>query len=194
MHPIRPNPSLISGSVEPGFVLGGMRTRHVSGARRLGATFGLALLAGSCMRGEVEKKVAFDDKDHAAWIAKGKSGIDGEGFLRRPNGSLARCSGGVVYLVPATAYFREWVEVYRSGASIANASSLHQSHSKAIRKTQCDMQGRFQFSELPAGKWIAVTRVTFDGAGWNNDSTLVTEVETRQGEIAKAILSNPNRI
>ena len=54
--------------------------------------------------------------------------------------------------------------------SIANASSLHESHSKAIRKTQCDMQGRFLFSELPAGKWIAVTRVTFDGAGWNNDS------------------------
>ena len=194
MLPARYPYAQAAGSFEPGVVLGKMGTRRVGRLAITAGGLGLALLAGSCMRGEVEKKVAFDDKDHAAWIAKGKSGIDGEGFLRRPNGSLSRCSGGVVYLVPATAYFREWVEVYRSGATIANASSLHESHSRAIRKTQCDMQGRFQFSELPAGKWIAVTRVTFDGAGWNNDSTLVTEVETRQGEIAKAILSNPNRI
>lgn len=155
---------------------------------------GLALLAASCMRGEVEKKVAFDGKDHAAWIAKGTATIEGEGFLRRPNGSLARCSGGIVYLVPATAYFREWVEVYRSGARIANARDLNEGHAKAIRKTQCDMLGRFLFPELPGGKWIIVTRVTFDGPGWNDDSTLVTEIETKQGEIAKAILSNPNRI
>ena len=85
-------------------------------------------------------------------------------------------------------------QVRFSGARIANARDLNEGHAKAIRKTQCDMQGRFLFPELPGGKWIIVTRVTFDGPGWNDDSTLVTEIETKQGEIAKAILSNPNRI
>lgn len=142
----------------------------------------------------VEKTVAFDDAAHAPWLAKGKSSIEGEGFLRRPNGWLARCSGGFVYLVPATPYFREWADVYRAGNRIANARALNEGHAKAIRKTQCNMQGKFEFTELPAGKWIVVTRVSYDGSEWNSDSTLMTDVETRQGETAKAILSNPNRI
>ena len=176
------------GSFEPAFAaarLGGLK-----------AVLGVAVVAGalSACGGEVEKKVGFDDREHAAYLAKGKASIDGEGFLRRPNGWLARCSGGVVYLVPATGYFREWVEVYRAGNRLANAKDLNETHGKAIRKTQCDMQGRFQFADLPAGKWILVTRVTYDGAEWTNDSTLVSEVETKQGEIAKVILSNPNRI
>jgi len=168
-----------------------------SGARAGGlmpaAFVGLALSLGAC-GGEVDKKVAFDDAGHAPFMAKGKASIEGEGFLRRPNSWLARCSGGIVYLVPATPYFREWVEVYRSGNRVANAASLNQDHQKVVRKTQCDMQGRFAFADLPAGKWILVTRVTYDGAEWNNDSTLVAEIETKQGDVAKAILSNPNSI
>lgn len=162
-------------------------------ARAFGG-IGLALLTGSCLQSSVEKKIAFAEVDHAAWIAKGQAGIHGEGFIRRPNAWLARCSGGVVYLVPATPYFREWVEVYRSGARLENARELNAGHSRAIRKTQCDMQGRFEFADLPAGKWILVTRITYNGQAWSDDSTLVTEVETRAGEVTKPILSNPNRI
>lgn len=162
------------------------------GARLFG--IGLSLVVGGCLQTSVEKKIACAGADHAAWIAKGKASIDGEGFIRRPNGGLARCSGGFVYLVPATPYFREWVEVYRSGARLENAKDLHANHASAIRKTQCTMQGRFEFAELPAGKWILVTRVTYNGQAWSDDSTLVTEVETRAGEATKAILSNPNRI
>lgn len=173
-----------AGSFEPD------RARLLAGLLVAG---GLSLGLVAC-GGEVAKKVAFDGAEHAAYIAKGKASIDGEGFLRRPNGWLARCSGGVVYLVPATPYFREWVEVYRAGNRIANSAELNESHSKAIRKTQCTMQGKFQFADLPAGKWILVTRVTYDGNEWNSDSTLVAEVETRPGETATAILSNPNRI
>lgn len=180
-----------AGSFEPrsGAVVRRATTIPVGFVLLGGFAFGLAACGG-----EVEKKVRFDGSEHAAYIARGKSSIDGEGFLRRPNGWLARCSGGIVYLVPATAYFREWVEVYRAGNRIMNSAELNESHSKAIRKTQCNMQGKFQFADLPVGKWILVTRVTYDGAEWNNASTLVSEVETRPGETAAAILSNPNRI
>jgi hypothetical protein len=176
------------GSCEPA-----LAAVRAGGAR---AALGVAVIAAllSACGGEVEKQVAFDDREHAAYLAKGTASIEGEGFLRRPNGWLARCSGGVVFLVPATGYFREWVEVYRAGNRIAQSKELNEAHGKAIRKTQCDMQGRFRFADLPAGKWILVTRVTYDGAEWTNDSTLVSEVETLKGEAAKAILSNPNRI
>lgn len=149
-------------------------------------------------REEIEKKIAFSDKDHAAWLAKGDAEIAGEGFLRRPDATLARCSGGVVYLVPATPYFQEWIEVYRSGAKIANPKALHEAHGKAIRKTQCDATGRFTFSDLPNGKWLLVTRIGYESRNQRrderDDATLVTTVETRAGEKVKAVLANPNRI
>jgi hypothetical protein len=176
-----------------------------AGARRFARRFlalglaglGFAGLAG-CVRPEVEKKIAFSEVEHAGWMARGKAEISGEGFLRRADASLARCSGGVVYLVPATPYFQEWVEVYHSGARIANPKGLLESHGKAIRKTQCDATGRFTFSDLPKGKWLLVTRIAYETRHQRrderDDSTLVTTVETRVGETVKAILSNPNRI
>lgn len=151
------------------------------------------LLLSGC--GEtVEKKVGFSLPSHAAWQAKGNAAIDGEGFLRRPNGWLARCSGGFVYLVPASDYFREIIEVYRKGDRLAASQNLEGVNSPVVRKTQCNMQGKFAFSELPPGKWIAFTRIDYDGAEWLADLTLVGEVETKAGTVTKTILSNPNRI
>lgn len=155
------------------------------------AAAGVAL--GACA-GQVEKQVGFEAKAHAAFAAKGSASIEGEGFLRRPNAWLARCSGGIVYLVPDTPYFREWVQIYRAGNSVENAETLHAGHKGAVRKTQCNMQGKFTFENLPAAKWMLLTRVTYEGAVWSSDQTLFTEVETKAGASTPVILSNPNRI
>lgn len=159
------------------------------------AAAGLAL--GGCT--SVEKKLPFDAKVHNGALAKGTATIEGEGFLRRKNAWLARCSGEVVYLVPDTPYFREWVEIYRSGNTIENAPALNAQHKGAVRKTQCNMQGKFTFENLPAGKWLVATRVTYDSEATISilpmyDYTFLTEVETKAGETTSVILSNPNRI
>jgi hypothetical protein len=158
----------------------------------LGVVASLAL--GGCMRPEVEKRVAFNSADHAAWMAKGSATITGEGFLRRPNGFLARCSGGKVFLVPASAYFREWVEIRKGGGQVANARGLDAAHESAVRTTQCDATGRFLFENLPTARWLVVTRISYEGQAWNAHLTLATEIETKAGEVANVILSNPNRI
>lgn len=162
------------------------------GASGKAALVGVGMLALAGCRGEVEKTIAFSAVEHQPYAANGTATIDGEGFLRRPNGLLARCSGAYVYLVPATPYFREWVEINRKGGAVANAKELAGAHQSAIRKVQCDMQGRFLFTQLPAGKWYAVTRVSYDGAEWNAAQTLTAEIETKAGEVVKAILANPN--
>lgn len=158
------------------------------------AAAGLAM--GACAS---EKTLPFDAPSHAAGMAKGTARIEGEGFIRRKNAWLARCSGEVVYLAPDTPYFREWVEIYRSGKTIENAQALNDQHKAAIRKTQCNMKGKFTFENLPAGKWLLVTRVTYDSeAMWSvlpmYDYTFVTYAETKAGETTPVILSNPNRI
>ncbi|MCA0401127.1 MAG: hypothetical protein LCH38_09955 [Proteobacteria bacterium] len=162
-------------------------------ARAAVTAISAGLLLSAC--GEsVEKKVSFSAPDHKAWSGKGDGSISGEGFLRRPNGLLARCSGSYVYLLPDSAYFREIVAVYRRGDRIAPGANLDGIHDSVVRKTQCDMQGRFTFDDLPAAKWVLFTRIDYDGPAWNADFTLVTEAQTRAGARTKIILSNPNRI
>ena len=158
----------------------------------LGAAVSLTLQA--CARPEIAMTVAYEEKDHAAWMASGTAEISGEGFIRRPNARLARCSGGRVRLAPASPYFREWVRIIRRGGNAANARQLAQAHKNAIRTTQCNMQGRFTFENLPAGKWFVLTQVTYEDEDTSDNSTFITEVETKAGEAAKVILSNPNRV
>jgi hypothetical protein len=160
---------------------------------RAGLLAAAGLAMGACAA-TVEKKVAFEAKAHAPWAAKGTASIEGEGFFRRPNAWLARCSGGIVYLVPDTPYFREWVEIFRAGNKPENAEALNAAHKSALRKTQCNMQGKFTFENLPAARWLVVTRVTYEGYALTDDSTFLTEVETKVGDKTPVILSNPNRI
>ena len=170
---------------------------HLSYAARLAracvAMSAVLMLAG-CLTRKEGVAVAYDANEHAAWAVKGTARIDGEGFLRRPNAWLARCSGGVVYLVPDTTYFRDYVRIRRSGAFVEDDAKTKAAFDKSVRKTQCNMNGRFTFEELPAAKWFVALRISYEGPAWENESSLVTEVETKAGETAKVILSNPNRI
>lgn len=163
---------------------------------RAGMLAAAGLMLGACA---VEKKLPFDATAHAAGMAKGTATIEGEGFIRRKNAWLARCSGEFVYLAPDTPYFREWVEAYRAGNTFENAQALNAGHKAAVRKTQCNMQGKFTFENLPAGKWLLVTRVTYDSEASLSllakyDYTFVTYAETKPGTTTPVILSNPNRI
>lgn len=169
------------------------------------AAFAAALVAAACGHA-VPKAVAYASADHVAFRAQGTATIAGEGFLRRPNGRLVKCSGNEVYLLPDTAYFREWVQVAREGNHFEEAAKLQATHAEAVRVTQCDMAGTFRFGNLPDGKWYLATRVSYrlDRIDWNkidllndywtDDALFVVPVETRAGEVSRPVLSNPNRM
>lgn len=173
-----------------------MRNTGLRQAGRIGGVVIASALLAGCLRPERELQASFNAEAHGPWMGKGTAAIDGEAFIRRPNGWLARCSGNEVMLVPASAYFREWVGVYRQGARVQNSGEVAAQHRAALRKTQCDQNGRFSFSDLPAGKWFITTRISYRGANdpFAEDAAYLIELETKTGEVAKAILSNPNRI
>ena len=162
-------------------------------AKAAGLTLALLTLGGCLLRKEAVA-VAFDAAEHAPWQAKGTAGIDGEGFLRRPNAFLARCSGGIVYLLPDTTYFRDFLRIRKSGVYVEDDPAVREAFAKGARQTQCNMNGRFYFQELPAGKWHVALRISYEGEAWRDQSSLLAEVETKPGEVSKVILSNPNRI
>lgn len=143
-----------------------------------------------------ELKVGFSTADHAAWAAKGNASVRGEGFIRRPNGFLARCSGNKIYLFPASPYFQEWVAIRRSGAVVANSTQLSNVHRQAQRETQCDQRGSFAFAELPAGRWFVVTSMSYANPNdqFSENALYIADLETRPDQVAEVVLSNPNRI
>lgn len=156
----------------------------------------LALLMLAACQPQRELKASFSTVDHATWAAKGNASVSGEGFIRRPNGFLARCSGNKVYLLPASPYFQEWVAIRRSGAVVANSSELTKIHRQAQRETQCDQRGRFAFAELPTGRWFVFTNMSYASANdpYSENALYIADVETRPDHVAEVVLSNPNRI
>lgn len=154
----------------------------------------------------VPKAVAYASAEHAAFRAEGTATIAGEGFLRRPNGRLVRCSGNEVFLLPDTPYFREWLAVQRTGGRFEGAADLMRLHRESVRVTQCDMAGTFRFGQLPPAKWFVATRVSYRldrldftridlvNDYWSDDALFVTAIETRNGEVSRPVLSNPNRM
>ncbi len=172
-----------------------MRAGGITRGMKAGAAMAAFAFLVACLP-QREMKASFTMADHQAWAAKGNASIDGEGFIRRPNGFLARCSGNKVYLVPASAYFREWIDVRRAGAQVSNAVELTKHHKAAQRETQCDQRGRFAFSDLPAGKWFVITRISYEARTdtFSEDALFVTEAETIPAKRTDVILSNPNRI
>ena len=54
-----------------------------------------------------------------------------------------------------------------------------------IRRTECDAQGNFSFSEIPDGAWFVLTQVkTKDG------SVLITEMTLSNGETIEVLLED----
>lgn len=165
-------------------------------ARRLAAPATILGIAGlaACMTSELG--IAYSEAAHRPFLAMGSASITGEGFIRRPNGFLARCSGGEVQLAPQSDYFRQWVALLRSGQRIAERERLAAAHRPALRTTQCDATGRFAFADLPAGKWFVSTRMSYaaERDSFSTDGLYIAEIETRAGEVARVIVSNPNRV
>jgi hypothetical protein len=156
----------------------------------------LALIGLAGCQGTAEQGRSFSVEEHRPFLARGNSAIEGEGFIRRPNGFLARCSGLEVQLAPQSDYFKEWVGHLRAGKAIAERAKLASMHRSALRTTQCDATGRFVFADLPAGRWYVSTRMGYadDRDSFAEDGLFLADVETRPGEVARIVLSNPNRI
>jgi hypothetical protein len=157
-----------------------------------------SLALGGCLRPEQPLTMAFVEADHAIYMKPGTSTIKGEGFLRKSVGtlgSLARCSGQKVILVPSTPYFDAWVDIYKKGGAVAEADDLAGKHKSALRITQCDMQGKFEFEDLPAAKWHVMMEVYYEKERfWFVGGPMVNTVQTWPNKTSRVILANPNRV
>lgn len=98
--------------------------------------------------------------DEVKWsLQDGTAVIKGQGFLRTVGGDVKTCAGYPVKLVPYSSYTEEIHNAYLNGKLTAGISNKDTNLFTYRKTTQCDAQGNFEFSNLPAGRWYAETLV-----------------------------------
>ena len=156
---------------------------------------GLALVYAGCSARKparesappfVKMQTKFDYSEHEPYAKPGENGISGQAFVRQQEDSVVTCAGSRVLLVPATSYFREmfWHMII-AGSEPEPPETPYPSLKSMIRRTQCDAQGNFSFSEIPDGTWFILTEVNAREGG-----VLITEVTLSNGRIIQVLLTD----
>ena len=108
----------------------------------------------------------FNPGDFAWSTAQGPDSVTGILAYRR-DGSQYNCTGEDVLLIPDTPWSRRRMIILYGSANAAavpvsivrarTASAPPGDYARFVRRTRCDVQGRFVFQGLPDGGWYVVT-------------------------------------
>lgn len=137
----------------------------------------------------VKIQTKFDYSEHEAYAKPGENGISGQAFLRHEGDSVVTCAGSRVLLLPATDYFREMIGHIVAGSEPKPPEKTYPSLKGMIRRTQCDAQGNFSFSEIPDGAWFVLTQVTARHGG-----VLITEMTLSNGGTTQIVLTDKHLV
>jgi hypothetical protein len=132
----------------------------------------------------------FDYSEHEPYATPGEIGISGQAFLRQQGDSVVTCAGSRVLLLPATSYFREmfWHMIV-AGSEPKPPETPYPSLKGMIRRTECDAQGNFSFSEIPDGTWFVLTQVNAGDGG-----VLITEVTLSNRRTIQVLLTDKHLV
>jgi hypothetical protein len=154
----------------------------------------LALFA--CNSAPPPPDARFDAAEAAFMDKPGKATIKGQAFLPDRNGlSVRYAAGEIVRLIPATSYARARLDYYFHGAKFAPAASIPRNdpdpeYVAHTRTTKAGSTGRFEFADVPAGRYYVSTQVIwntegkfFSEGGLLYEEAIVTGAETKPVEV-----------
>jgi len=161
--------------------------------------FGLPLVYFGCSAREpvresappfVKLQTKFDYSEHEPYAKPGENGISGQAFLIQQGDSVVTCAGSRVLLLPATSYFREmfWHMIV-AGSEPKPPETPYPSLKGMIRRTECDAQGNFSFSEIPDGTWFVLTQVNAMHGG-----VLITEFTLSNRRTIQVLLTDKHLV
>ena len=113
-------------------------------------------------RAPYQRQATFTPEDYTTYRTKGTGTLSGEAFLRTRGGDVRYAVGQDVWLIPATAYGKEFMEQDLVKAQSDTIPPLDRRIYDAIRTDQADSHGRFSFTELPTGEYFIVTTIFWE--------------------------------
>ena len=120
-----------------------------------------------------QHQASFNEADYAPYAIDGTAVIKGEAVATLKDGKTIKAVGELVYLIPATAYSREWFEhAILAGHRI---EGIDPRSLRVTRTTSTDMEGRFTFINVPQGDYYLTCTVT-----WTVPSFTVRTMEIKR--------------
>jgi hypothetical protein len=130
------------------------------------------------------------EAEYAPYLKTGSGSLSGQAFLNQRNGGVVKAAGQNVVLDPATTLGNEWwgkagkLWVHRMLTPPSPAFA------KARRTAVADADGKFRFTNLPAGKYYVHTEVTWEVAYIGPQGGIVGQlIEVTDGTPAEVILN-----
>jgi hypothetical protein len=161
----------------------------------------VAILLSACANHPIHAmQTPFDAAEAVKYSRKGTASIKGQAFLKRNDGQVVTCAGSEVRLMPDTAYENEIISAIKHGERI-DPAVIEDDKAKmkakgatghAERKSICDAQGNFSFTDIPAENWIVVTDVTWF-VSTIQGGMLLKHVTTEPNKTSDAILTGTDR-
>lgn len=122
---------------------------------------GLCLLGACSSVAKFTPVSRFDPADLEDPASEGTATIAGQAFLRSNDGEVKRGAGSEVLLIPDSPWTREWFEqVVREGKRPDDASYFEKLGDYA-RRVRADVDGKFEFRDVPAGRWFVTCLITW---------------------------------
>ncbi|MDK2124133.1 hypothetical protein [Parachitinimonas caeni] len=131
------------------------------------------------------------EEEYKPYLRTGTSTILGQAFMNQRGGGTVRAAGSLVTLDPATTIGSEWwTKTSRTDAAYQDMQPPSVGFAKARRETVADADGRFKFSQIPAGRYYLRTEITWQSGGYSLQGGLVGQyVEIRDGEVKEIIMN-----
>jgi hypothetical protein len=143
----------------------------------------------------------FNAADVAWSAARGTATVEGRAAIAA-GGVSHTCAGSEAQLVPAGSYATEMMRMVfgndaRGYVTLASSprypASIAPDFSRTIRRVGCDAEGRFRFSDVPAGRWYVFSNVIWPSTGGEGTApqggALMQRVEVAEGASANVLLA-----
>lgn len=138
-------------------------------------------------------KNQFDENQAKFSLLSGKNTVSGTAFLKRNDGMVVTCAGSPVLLIPVTDYYKERSEYMFSTEIVENkvnytnsllASMLLKNLpkndeviEKYNKRTTCDQNGNFKFTNIAGGKYYLTTLVVWSVANRSQGGMFMMKID-----------------
>ena len=141
----------------------------------------------------VPRKVPFPEQEYAQLERVGSSTVEGQVFMTTRGGDVKYGAGREVILTPVNPYTTEAAQAIMGGRILEEADPRAK---EFTHKTIADGEGRFEFKDLPAGRYYVAGSVHWQVYSGNKyigmqdqGGVLVRIVEVGEGDTTELMLS-----
>lgn len=145
-------------------------------------------LLSACSSAPPKMLTPFDPYAYKPYMQEGTASIRGRAFVKDPSRGEITSEKLQVELIPFTPYTQE-----RFNRATLNNESLEPRHPRIeaefSRITYTDRYGRFEFKNLPAGKYIAYCEIRWEDKYRRYITTTYSVVTVNKGETVQTVVT-----